>query len=78
MNWLVVEPDQTRFKPTGEHVIYDAGGPADCSDDSNAAGGNCSIAAAYLAGTVENNSLPVALRVPGAVYCSDADCAADA
>jgi hypothetical protein len=75
MNWLVVEPDQTRFKPTGEHVIYDAGGPADCSDASTAINGNCSTAAAYLAGTVENNSLPVELRVPGAVYCTDADCA---
>lgn len=73
MNWLVVEPDQTRFKPTGEHVIYDAGGPVatSCSDPTNP---SCSTAAANLAGTVENNSLPVELRVPGAVYCVDPDC----
>ncbi|MDB6085898.1 MAG: hypothetical protein JWN43_3779, partial [Gammaproteobacteria bacterium] len=31
MNWLVVEPDTTRFKMTGVHVIYDVGGPDDCS-----------------------------------------------
>jgi len=77
MNWLVVEPDQTRYKPTGEHVVYDAGGPDDCSPDAIAAYGglgHCSKTAANLAGTVESNSLPVALRVPGAVYCTDADC----
>jgi Big-like domain-containing protein/multicopper oxidase len=74
MNWLVVEPDQTRFKASGEHVIYDAGGPVDCSPASNAVNGNCSTSAAFLAATVESNSVPLALRVPGAVYCSDADC----
>jgi len=70
MNWLVVEPDQTRYKPTGEHVVYDAGGPDDCSTGAV----NCSNTAAHLAGTQELNSLPLALRVPGAVYCTDADC----
>jgi hypothetical protein len=70
MNWLVVEPDQTRYKPTGEHVVYDAGGADDCS----AGAPNCSTTAANLAGTQELNSLPLALRVPGAVYCTDADC----
>ncbi len=80
MNWLVVEPDQTRYKPTGQHVVYDAGGPDDCSPDAVAAyggDGHCagSNTSMNLAGTVENNSLPLALRVPGAVYCSDADCA---
>jgi hypothetical protein len=77
MNWLVVEPDQTRYKPTGEHVVYDAGGPDDCSPDAIAVyggDGHCSKTAANLAGTVELNSLPIALRVPGAVYCTDADC----
>jgi hypothetical protein len=70
MNWLVVEPDQTRYKPTGEHVVYDAGGADDCS----AGAPNCSNTAANLAGTQELVSLPLALRVPGAVYCTDADC----
>jgi hypothetical protein len=70
MNWLVVEPDQTRYKPTGEHVVYDAGGPDDCTTGA----ANCSSTASHLAGTQESNSLPLALRVPGAVYCTDADC----
>jgi hypothetical protein len=70
MNWLVVEPDQTRYKPTGEHVVYDAGGADDCTPGAF----ECSNTAAHLAGTGESNSLPLALRVPGAVYCTDADC----
>ena len=28
-NWYVVETDSTRYKNTGTHVVYDAGGPAD-------------------------------------------------
>src|SRR3984893_3350223 len=28
-NWLLIESDSTRYKPTGLHVVYDAGGPAD-------------------------------------------------
>src|SRR5581483_8063500 len=28
-NWYVIETDSTRYKNTGTHVIYDAGGPAD-------------------------------------------------
>ena len=77
MNWLVVEPDQTRYKPTGEHVVYDFGGPVDCSPDAVKAyggDGHCSMSAALLASTAVSNSLPLALRVPGAVYCTDADC----
>jgi hypothetical protein len=70
MNWLVVEPDQTRYKPTGEHVVYDAGGADDCTTGAP----NCSTTASHLAGTQELNSLPLALRVPGAVYCTNADC----
>jgi hypothetical protein len=70
MNWLVVEPDQTRYKPTGEHVVYDAGGPDDCTTGA----AKCSNTAAHLAGTQELVSLPLELRVPGAVYCTDADC----
>jgi hypothetical protein len=30
-NWYVMETDSTRYKTTGVHVIYDAGGPADGS-----------------------------------------------
>ena len=64
----MVEADSTRYKPTGVHVVYDAGGQAD------GAGGGTSTIAAGLANTIESNSLPANLRVPGAVYCADADC----
>ena len=30
-NWYVVEADDTRYKTTGIHTVYDAGGPADGS-----------------------------------------------
>ena len=30
-NWYVVEPDLGRYKRTGTHTVYDAGGPADGS-----------------------------------------------
>jgi hypothetical protein len=81
MNWLVVQPDTTRFKMTGIHVIYDGAGPDDCSAAAVAAAGGaytpkCSHSAGHLAGTLERNSLPAALRIPGAVYCTDADCSA--
>lgn len=68
MNWLVVEAYNTRYKPTGVHVVYDTGGQAD------GAGGGSSTIASGLANTLESNSLPTNLRVPGAVYCDNADC----
>ncbi len=80
-NWYVVETDTTRYKTTGVHVIYDAGGPADgsisCGAGTTASpapkcGG--STIAAGLANTYENNPLPGNLSVPGAVYCANADC----
>jgi len=77
MAWLVVEPDYARYKSTGVHVVYDAGGPDDCSPIAQqvyGGNGHCSKTAAFLAGTTEFNSLPVELRVPGARYCQDADC----
>ncbi|MDB6042166.1 MAG: hypothetical protein JWM63_717 [Gammaproteobacteria bacterium] len=68
MNWLVVETDTTRFKSTGVHTVNDTGGLVDGH------GGGGSNIAASVANTIEHNSLPVNLRVPGAVYCEDADC----
>jgi len=68
-NWYVVESDTTRYKNTGTHVVYDAGGPAD-----GTTGGGTSTIAANLANTVEQLPLPANLRVPGAVYCANADC----
>ena len=74
MNWLVVETSSTRFKPTGIHTVYDAGGPP---DGTGVAGAGTSTIASHLANTVEKVALPAAQRVPGAVYCSDADCIAN-
>src|SRR5215831_20640462 len=68
-NWLVLEADTTRYKQTGVHVVYDAGGPADGTP-----GGGNSVIADHLANTKETNSVPTDLRVPGAVYCDNADC----
>ena len=74
-NWYVVESDVTRYKNTGTHAVYDAGGPADgtqCGGGYPACG--TSTIGKYLANTAEQVSLPTNLRVPGAVYCSGADC----
>jgi hypothetical protein len=84
-SWYVVETDVTRYKNTGTHVVYDAGGPA---DQSGACGNSPTPQAGYppcgtstigknLANTAEQISLPANLRVPGAVYCGNtatADC----
>jgi len=63
-------------------VVYDAGGPADgtlttCGGTLNGTGyppcGTSTIGKT-LANTVEQVSLPTNLRVPGSVYCANADC----
>src|SRR5262249_30010759 len=80
-SWYVIETDSTRYKNTGTHVVYDAGGPADgsspggtlCGPGTAAPCGNSSIGAFY-ANTYEANPLPANLSVPGAVYCDNADC----
>ncbi|PYX89231.1 MAG: hypothetical protein DMG68_05805 [Acidobacteria bacterium] len=79
-SWYVVETDSTRYKNTGTHVVYDAGGPSDGSADCKTATtgstspcGSSSIGQ-YYANTMEQVSLPPSLRVPGAVYCDNADC----
>ncbi|MFM0228918.1 choice-of-anchor Q domain-containing protein [Paraburkholderia sediminicola] len=70
-NWYIAEADTTRFKQTGVHVVYDAGGPPDGTP-----GGGSSNIAANFANTQESATahLPANLRVPGAAYCNDADC----
>jgi len=73
-SWYVVEADSTRYKQTGVHVVYDAGGPADGTCTSATAPCGNSAIAANMANTAEPIPLPAALRVPGAVYCSTADC----
>ena len=75
-SWYVIETDVSRYKNTGTHVVYDAGGPA----DGTPCGGTfppCSSTAViskHLANTSEQVPLPAILRVPGAVYCDNADC----
>ena len=78
-SWYVIETDTTRYKSTGAHVVYDAGGPADgtpCGTATNpptAPCGNSNIAG-NMANTAEVISVPTDLRVPGARYCASADC----
>ncbi len=86
-NWYTIETDSTRFKNTGTHVVYDSGGPVDGSSPNGTACaglplnpsspskpcGNSTIAQ-NLANTFEPNPLPPDLSVPGAVYCTNADC----
>src|SRR5205807_8423844 len=74
-SWYVIETDSTRYKTTGTHVVYDAVGPAD-GTPSGTPYPNCgtSTIAANMANTYEAVPLPANLHVPGAVYCSNADC----
>jgi hypothetical protein len=75
-SWYVIETDSLRYKNTGTHVVYDAGGPADGSpycDPSTAPCGSSTIGN-LMANTAEQIPVPSTLRVPGAYYCSSADC----
>ncbi len=73
-SWYVIETDTTRYKTTGTHVVYDAGGPADGTCTSTTAPCGSSTIAANMANTAETVPLPTNLRVPGAWYCSNGDC----
>jgi len=84
-SWYVIEADTTRYKSTGVHVVYDAGGPADTPYPVNSlgvqqpcpTGQRCTNIAGFLANTAEAVPLPTTpqnLRVPGAYYCATADC----
>ena len=81
-NWYVVEADTTRYKSTGTHTVYDAGGPTDgstsCGPSNGARACGTSTAYNYMANTFEAVPLPADLSVPGAVYCAKADCTAEA
>jgi Bacterial Ig domain len=78
-NWYTVETDPTRYKTTGIHTVYDAGGPAD-GTTCGTPWPNCgsSVIAKNLANTYDPFPLPANLSVPGAVYCNDADCTGSA
>ena len=75
-SWYVVETDTTRYKTTGIHTVYDAGGPA----DGTTCGGNyppCGPPGtpyANMANTIDPYPLPNNLSVPGAIYCTAATC----
>ena len=73
-SWYVIEADTTRYKQTGVHVVYDAGGAVDCTTPAGATAPPCSTIAGNFANTAETVPLPTNLRVPGAVYCGNADC----
>ena len=81
-NWYVVEADSTRYKTTGIHTVYDAGGPADgttyCGPGNGARPCGTSTAYKNLANTNESVPLPTDLSVPGAAYCAAADCTTEA
>jgi len=82
-NWYVVEADSSRYKTTGTHTVYDAGGPADGSTSCGTATSGarqCGTSTAYnfMSNTFESVPLPADLSVPGAVYCAKADCGGDA
>ena len=77
-NWYVVETDVTRYKTTGIHTVYDAGGPA---DGSASCGRLLDIRLAELQPSASSWPTPTkqtpfrpTCRVPGAVYCPNADC----
>ena len=75
-SWYVIETESTRFKTTGVHVVYDAGGPSDgstCGGTTGTVCGNSNIGH-FLANTAESVPVPTNLRVPGAYYCATADC----
>ena len=80
-NWYVVESDTLRYKTTGIHTVYDAGGPADgtlttCGGTQPGAGfpscGPAGTPYAHLANTIEPHPVPANLSVPGAIYCTAA------
>ncbi len=50
-NWYVIETDSTRYKTTGVHVVYDAGGPTDGN------GGGASAIGQNFANTHRKQSL---------------------
>jgi len=76
-SWYTVETDVTRYKNTGTHVVYDVGGPVDGSASCGITGyppcGGSTIGK-FLANTAEIVSVPTNLRIPGSVYCANADC----
>ena len=67
-NWYVVEADSTRYKTTGIHTVYDAGGLADgsasCGIGTTARACGTSASYNFLANTLKAVPLPADLSVP--------------
>ena len=84
-NWYLIEADTARYKQTGVHVVYDAGGPSDNPFPVDAlgnqlpcpAGQHCTNISPNLANSSEAFPVPSDLRFPGSYYCGDADCSAE-
>src|SRR5215469_4375867 len=78
-SWYVIETDSTRYKSTGTHVVYDAGGPSDgtsgCGGTAAGSPPPCGTSYPNMANTYEAIPVPTNLRVPGAYYCDAGDCA---
>ena len=73
-NWYVVETDTTRYKNTGTHVVYDAGGPADGTLRHTPGGGGSDHRRSIWPTPSRPFRCRRDLRVPGACYCASADC----
>ena len=75
LNWLVVDIDSARYKLTGVHVVYDAGGPVDGTHGRRRLRRSPQVHGEHAS----SRPPPICrrhLRVPGARYCADADCPA--
>src|SRR5256886_486756 len=74
---LVVKRETMCYNNPGTLVANDRGAPADGTCNSTTAPcGPSTTNEAFLANTAEENSVPAALRVPGARYCANPDCPA--
>ncbi|MDE3011527.1 MAG: choice-of-anchor D domain-containing protein [Pseudomonadota bacterium] len=69
-NWYVMENDQTRYKNTGVHVIYDAGGAPDQKDLSSTGGLSSTeyFSTLGVLNSTETFPLPASNQTLGALY----------
>jgi len=69
-NWYVLETDTTRYKGTGVHVTYDAGGKPDTTTTGvlDLHGGMVAQDFRGVLNSTETTPLPPNMRYPGSVY----------
>jgi hypothetical protein len=74
--WYTIESDTTRFRATGVHTVYDAGGPVDPATATHGYPAVLNSIGTAPAGytTPQLFPVPANLQVPGAVYCGLGDC----